>query len=99
MNRIKLDHWYLDENQLSISLMNFYVSIEICLDFNNMLYYKLNINDSKNNKLIIYFQTIEDAISFTEQIVANSLNLDEISNRYYLNFENNKIKTKTKSRN
>ena len=64
MEKIKLNHWYVRNNELSISLMDFYARIQI-LSNDNMI-----VNNLVN--LVIYskdldeyhfkFETLEDAI-------------------------------------
>lgn len=87
MNKIELNHWYMNENELSISLMRFYTKIKI-LKNNQTVYYQLYINGKDNKELTLNFYTIEDAILFTEQIIAKSCNTNEILEKYNLMFEN-----------
>lgn len=88
MNKIELNHWYMDGNELSISLMRFYVKIQI-LKNNQMIYYQLYTKGENNKNLTFNFYTIEDAIFFTEQIIAHSYDIDEILKKYVSMFENN----------
>lgn len=66
MDRISLNHWYLHGNELSISLMRFHVKINILKESQN-LYFQLTIMDEDYKESIINFNSIEDAISFTEK--------------------------------
>lgn len=91
MNRIELDHWYMKENELSISLMKFHAKIRI-LKNSQMIYYELNIK-GEDNLLTFNFYSIEDAISFTEQIVAKSHDTKEVLEKYNLMFEKEQFKS------
>ena len=88
MEKIELNHWYVKENELSISLMKFYVNIKISKN-DEFIYYQLSIIENSNTELVFNFYTIEDAISFTEQVVANSFDINEVREKYILMFENN----------
>ena len=50
MSEIKLNHWYVRDNELSISLMSFYTRIEI-LENNQTIYYRLYANELRKRKL------------------------------------------------
>ena len=83
MSRIELDHWFINGNELSISLMRYYVSIEMVKDDENITFL-LNISTgSGGEKIVLPFKEIEDAIVFTENIVRFSDNFDEIRRIYY----------------
>ena len=77
MSRIELNHWYVRDNELSISLMSFYTRIEI-LENNQTIYYRLYAKDNDHKELTFNFYTIEDAILFTEQIIAKSHDMNEV---------------------
>ena len=91
MNRIELNHWYMKENELSISLMRFYTKIKI-LKNDQTIYYQLYVKGNKDKDLIFNFYTIEDAILFTEQVIAKSRDTDEVLEKYVSMFENEKFK-------
>ena len=92
MNRIELDHWYIDGDELSINLIGFFVKIKI-LKNNKFVYYQLYIKGDKT--LTFNFDTIEDAITFTEQIVNKCHDTDEVVEKYISMFENGKFVIKT----
>ena len=92
MNRIGLNHWYLEGNELSISLLNFYVEINI-LKNNQFIYFQTKVKDNEEKELTYNFYAIEDAISFTEKVVANCQNTKEVLVRYGEMFENDKFKS------
>ena len=77
MNLIKLDHWFINDNELCISLMNYTVGIYITIN-DNELCYVLKIVDIKGDELVLNFDTIEDAISFTEDVIYYSSDIDSI---------------------
>lgn len=80
MAKIKLNQWFIKDNNLSISLMRYYVIICPIVSGSN-LSYVLNVIDDENNKTL-YFNTLEDAIRFTEDIISNSFNFETIINQY-----------------
>ena len=91
MSKIELNHWYMKDNELSISLMSFYTKIKI-LKNDQTIYYQLDVKGNDDKDLTFNFYAIEDAILFTEQIIAKSHNTDEVLKKYILMFENEKFK-------
>ncbi len=88
MARINLDHWFIKENSLSISLMRYYVII--CpIAYNSTLSYVLNVMDDENNKTF-YFDNLDDAVYFTEEIINKSNSIQEMINEYNTYLENPK---------
>ena len=87
MSRIKLNHWYVKNNELSIYLMRFYTKIRI-LKNDQTIYYQLFVKGHDEKELIFNFYAIEDAISFTEQVINKSKNSSEVLEKYTLMFEN-----------
>ena len=90
MSRIELNHWFVKDNQISISLMRFYVRINI-LKNSDTIYYQLTVINSNREEVTINFYTIEDAITFTEQIINKCNNNEEIINKYKMMFANNEF--------
>ena len=62
--KLKLNHWFVKENSLVISLMNFYIEINMV---NNGLSCLLYIKDNDGNDMDLEFNSIEEAVSFTEE--------------------------------
>ena len=81
MNRIELNHWFIDNNSLSISLMNFCVKINHHIIRNNTCFVMQVIHEQDN--IFLYFNSLEEAIKFTENIVINCTNMDEVLNKYH----------------
>ena len=82
----------MKENELSISLMRFYTKIKI-LKNDQTIYYQLYVEGNQDKGLTFNFYTIEDAILFTEQIIAKSHDTNEILEKYISMFENEKFKS------
>ena len=85
MQRINLNHWFVRGNQLSISLLHFFVNINVYFDGNNVLF-KLRVHNGKEGELLFDFDSLEKAISFTENVISNSNSYDNIQgiyNKYY----------------
>ena len=85
MSKIELNHWNINENTMSISLLRFHVKI-IILTNNNFIYYRTIINDEQK-ELTLNFYSIEDAVGFTEKVVNNCHDIKEIIEKYEEKFE------------
>ena len=99
MHNIMLERWYVDDSELSISLMNFYVSIEPLLDNNNLIVYLLRVvNLNTDIKEISFkFDSLEEAISFTENDVRKCFTFSQVLDHYKKVFkEENKVFKKRK---
>ena len=77
MRRIDLDHWFINENVLSISLMNLYIKIEPYKNFCDM-----TITDENYRKISLDFKSLEEAISFAEEKIKDCRSNDEVYQRY-----------------
>ena len=88
MSRINLNHWFTKGNNLTISLMRYYVII-VPIPFNNVISYVLNVMDDENNKTF-YFDTLEESIKFTEEVINNSNNIQQMIDEYNNYLENPK---------
>ncbi len=98
MNRINLDHWFVNDNELGISLMKFYVNIKMINEDNDIYYIARVINSETEIKEISFkFLSLEDAITFTENIVSKCFTFDEVRDKYIV-FCDNKEKTYKKER-
>ena len=89
--KIELNHWFVKDNELSIALLEYFVKIEVLSD-NGEVYYNL-IVAGKNEILIFGFHSLEDAISLTENTIANSYSDKDIVESF---IEQNKSKTLVK---
>ena len=92
MIRLELNHWFINNNSISISLMRYFVEINI--DYNDVnLFYRLIIRDSNKNELVFNFYSLEDAIWFTENVINKCESFKEIINEYENEFNNNRFKS------
>ena len=89
MERIKLNHWFIKENELSISLMRYYVMV-YPISCNNQVSYVVNVMDDENNKTL-YFDTLEESVKFTEEVINSCNNIMEIINNYNDYLEKQKV--------
>lgn len=87
MIKIKSNHWYVGNNELSISLLRYYVIISICQ--NN---YQLKVYSESKVKLSLSFNSLKDAVEFTESVIQNNTELDKIEQLYNKMFVKEKIK-------
>ena len=92
MIRLELNHWFINNNSISISLMRYFV--EISIDYNDVnLFYRLIIHDSNKNELVFNFYSLEDAIWFTENVINKCESFKEIINEYENEFNKNRFKS------
>ncbi len=75
--RLKLDHWFIGDNSFFISLSRFYVSISSKEEG-----YKLDVYVDSDVDLSLSFETIEEAVEFTEEVITKCKSVYEIKNNY-----------------
>ena len=72
--RLELNHWFINGNTLDISLSRF------CIRINKKnCNYNLDVYQDSNVVLSLSFDTLEEAISFTEEVIAKCHDNDEIN--------------------
>lgn len=91
MNKINLNHWYINENILSIALPHYYVKITTSKN-DDFIFYKLEVINNSKIELTFNFYSLEDAIVFTETTIARLLTIKEIVESYQGQFRQNKFK-------
>ena len=89
MAQIRKNHWFINNNDLSISLLRFNVEINF-IDNDNTV--KIKIKDNNEDYLSLTVNSLEEAIAFTENVISNSKNKENIIDEYKRIFENNDIK-------
>lgn len=90
MKKIELDHWLIKDSKLSISLMNLYVEIKILVK-NNKKIISLKVINEEQNELLFFFNTIEEAMTFTEERLKYCKDFNDVVESYKeLNKDNNK---------
>lgn len=77
MERMNKNHWFVNKDELSISLMRFHVSIKQVLS-DNISHWTIIIKNSEMEELKIGFKTLEECILFTENYIDNSHDFNEI---------------------
>lgn len=94
MENIERNNWYIKDNEIWISLMNFHVIIKILKNegYNSFIYYRTEIKDNNYSELVFHFYSLEDAISFTENIVGKANNNTEVLDAYKALFQEGKFK-------
>ena len=91
MIRIDLNHWFVNDNSITISLMRY--CVKICIDYNDInIYYRLTVYDSDMNELVFNFYSLEDAVWFTESVINKCNSYHEIIEQYEKNFNDKKFK-------
>lgn len=81
MSNIKLVNWYIDDNNLSTSLVHFRASIRPSIEEENIIFL---LSLFRNNKLvsILKFNSLEDAVNFTNEVVFNANSLSYVLEEY-----------------
>jgi hypothetical protein len=97
MGRIELNHWFVKDNELSISLMRYFVKISICQN-NNFIFYRLEIFKEGKVVLVFNFYSLSDAIYFTERIIQKCTEISEIIEQYTSSFQNVKFNQTIKNK-
>ena len=78
-----LYNWSIKGNEMSISLMNYFVSIKIVFE-EDVPFFKLSVFFDSKERLSFLFSSLEEAVTFTEDVINKdySVTLDDI-NRIY----------------
>ena len=92
MERMNLNHWFIDENELSIALVRWHVTIK---PGNNDV--ELIIHYDSQVVSTLRFNNYEEAVVFTEDIINECHEVDEIVEKYY-EIKHNKPKTRKKTK-
>ena len=90
-----LNHWFINGNIIGISLMKYYVDIELVSE-NDKVMAKLRLNDDNMKVLVFIFRSLEDAITFAEDVINKDcyVTIDDIKKSYLEYNESGKIKKK-----
>lgn len=86
MGRMELNHWFVDEDGLSIALMRYYVEIKI-LNNKDYTFYRLGVHINNSEELVFNFYALDDAVYFTESVISKSEDKDQIVEVYQQMFE------------
>ena len=89
MINISNNNWFIDGNKLCISLMNYYVLIDISDE--DYLLYNLSVIKDGKELLTFIFYTLEEAVDFTENVIKNSKCEEEILNAYLMILRERKL--------
>ena len=81
MRKMELDHYYLTNNEIDISLSRYFVNVKLFID-DEETHFLLTIINNDQEELIFRFDTLEDTISFIEDIVYRSKDFFEIIEGY-----------------
>lgn len=91
MALLKLNHWFVNSDKLSISLMRYYVNIKICKN-DEFIFYRLEVYFDSKKELVFNFYSLEDAVTFVENTISKCNTIKEILESYKEQFENGKFK-------
>ena len=81
MERMILDHWFVGRDELEISLMNFYVNIKIRSILDDLVF-DVKIINGNMEYILLTFNGLGEAVSFTENVVRHCYDFDEILEVY-----------------
>ena len=91
MRRVmQIDGWYAANNSLERSFMRFYVKIDICNN-GEYFYYPLRIFKDGKEALCFNLYSIADAVYFANNVVSNSVTIEEMIDKYRLMLFMNKF--------
>lgn len=91
MKRIECNHWFIKENELTISFMNFCVRIKIRMN-DELIFYRLEVINDSRIQLVFNFYSLEEAISFAEDQIRYCRDTQEIKEKYQTQFQRDKKK-------
>ena len=74
---LKYNHWYVDDDKFGINFTNKTVEVTPC-----SYSVKLHVKMQSGEELTLKFKCYEDAIGFTEHVVADEDSIDEIQAEY-----------------
>ncbi len=94
------NRWFIDNNKISMSLVNFYVDIKILVE-DGELCYKLRVFDDNKVALTFIFETLENTMTFVEDVVNKnySTTLLDIKKTYDEQYGKSKIIIKNRYNN
>ena len=81
MKRIDMNHWFLEENKLNISLSKLFASIETSLSDGEISWY-LTVTNNRCEEIAFKFDTLEDVVSFVEDEISRCYSVYEVINMY-----------------
>ena len=81
MHTVELSNWYLQDNELTIPLMRFYVKIAVVTNEND-IFYQLKVIDDDDINLTFNLNSLEEAILFTERVISKCCDSQEIIRNY-----------------
>lgn len=79
--KMRLKDWNIGSNELSILLIDYYVKISIKNDLGK-LYYSLTVADTDMKELNLIFNSLEEAVNFTEDKIVHCDTYKEIIEFY-----------------
>ena len=95
MQAIKKD-WYIIDNQLSLSLIRYFLKITICKNDYD-IYFRLEVYENSKVVLTFNFYSLEEAICFAEETIQKCNSVKEIADCYTKQWQTGKLKrTKNK---
>lgn len=95
MGKLNLDHWFVKDNTLSISLMNLFVDISVMNDDDTI---KVRVVDSNMEELALTVDTLGEAIFFTENEITKCRSLKEVEDEYKNTFNKSTVKKVTSNK-
>ena len=81
MRRCFLNHYFVGENEIVISLDKYFVSIKIIAN-NNSIRYEARIMNDDTHVIVFKFNSLDEAIVFIEDIVSESNDFSEMIEYY-----------------
>ena len=89
MKIMDLNHWFIEKNELDISLMRYYVKVKP-LVYEDDLSYQLEVYYDSKRDLVLNFSSLEDGVAFTEDTINKCSSTKEIFDEYTKQFVDQK---------
>jgi len=91
MKNIEFNNWSVINDKASISLSHLHAKFNV-LKNDKFIYFQLTVTDSNMQTITFNFYTLEDVISFTENVVSKCWTNEEVITRYQQMFENGEFR-------
>jgi hypothetical protein len=95
---LELNHWYIKDHDMVISLIRFCIKITICFN-ENYLFYRLTVYENGKEELVFNFYSLNEAVYFTEDYINKCNSKEEILHEYEELYKQKKLSKPIKKSN
>ena len=93
MEILNKNNWYVKENELSISLMNFHARIHVHKK-DDIVVFQVMITSQNMDNLILTFSSLEEAVTFIQSVVSPCFTMEELLDKCKEIYQDKKLKVK-----